>query len=62
MTPGGAGVCADAVVAVAMTIAMSGTARHKPAPALREQITLTLPFNHSVNHKGGDVAGPAEGV
>ena len=59
---GGTGICADAAVAVAMTTAMSGTARRKPTPALREQITLTLPCTDSVNHKGGDVAGPDEGV
>jgi hypothetical protein len=53
------GICADADVAVAMT---SNTVRLKPDTAFGEQITRTLPFNYSLNHKGGDVAGPAEGV
>ena len=55
----GRALCAAAVVDVAM---MNSTARLKPGTAFGEQITRTLPFTDSMNHKGGDMAGPAEGV
>ena len=66
-------VCAAAIVEAAMTINASNdavrlkpdttTVRLNPDTALGEQITRTLPFcTDSMNHKGGDVAGPAEGV
>ena len=46
-----------------MMIAASGIIlRLKADITLREQITCTLPFGvDSMNHKGGDVAGPGEG-
>jgi hypothetical protein len=56
-------LCAAAVVDVVMTIAAIGiTVRVKADTTLREQITCTLPSGvDSMNHRGGDVAGPGEG-
>jgi len=63
VTSVGMALCAAAVVDVVMMIAARGiTVRLKADITLREQITLTLPSGvDSMNHKGGDVAGPGEG-
>ena len=64
-------LCPADVVAVVMTIAASAitvrlkadtTFRLKADTTLREQTTCTLPSDvDSMNHKGGDVAGPGDG-